>query len=383
MLGRVDEPDSLHSERGVIRQGSQDTTPRRPKPETRARADPKDADHALPDAQRQVERAHRAVVARRVERGTLGGTRRAHGVAKGAAAHRTGDTGGAVLEFHGLGAVFGNPLHELPLGHRESRARLMIRRGPSTPQEDTRLAIAHEHFTPADLHGRSDHIDDRGECLPGTASVERFRTEHRESIDLDGTRLSGFRLGTRTIQQVGGDDTRAEKREQDQPIERIGDVQRTVRQQKEPVEQKEGDGCDDYAKGTARIRARAQHDEQIHHRHVGFVEPTPNQHHCDRCERECGHPTREPDETRRPRRRDVTRRTGCIGLEHPPTKPLRQATCPKDASRHDGRWSRAAGPGAPRYAAVGRSKRYPTPGSVRMRRGRTGSSSSLRRRLRT
>ncbi len=128
MLGRMDEPDALHPERGVIRKGSQDTAPRGAEPEARTRADPEDADYTLAHPQWQVERAHRAVVARRVERRALGRTRRADGVAKCAAAHSTGDAGGAILEFHGLGAMFGNPLHELSLGHRESRARMMIRR---------------------------------------------------------------------------------------------------------------------------------------------------------------------------------------------------------------------------------------------------------------
>ena len=85
-----------------------------------------------------------------------------------------------------------------------------------------------------------DHVGNGHERVLGASGVQRLRTERRQSVDLGGA-LPGRRgFVLRAREQLRGNATRRQERDQHEPVERLGDGERVIGRDEEKSEAPEG-----------------------------------------------------------------------------------------------------------------------------------------------
>src|SRR5207237_2553404 len=134
----------------------------------------------------------------------------------------------------------------------------------------------------ADVERALDDVDDTYERLLGAAGIERLGREARQRGDLDraGPRLD--RLRSRAGEELRGDDRGREKRDEDEPIERLADRELVVRRLKQVVDEDEGDDGQRESERAAGAGAGPKHDEQIQKNDVRLIDMPANGEHADR-----------------------------------------------------------------------------------------------------
>jgi len=177
-------------------------------------------------------------------------------------------------------------------------------------------------------------FSNRAQRILSARRFQTFRSKRREALDFGRAALRRRRLSPCAGEELCRDQAGEKKGCQHRPVEGVGNRQRVVGQQEEEIEAEKCGDRHRNAECAPTSRAGAEHDEQVRERHVCLIQRFTNGEQRDR---------------------------GCGKHD--------QSYQPYPAVREHGDDHSAA------------SKRYPTPGSVMMMAGRTGSGSSLRRRL--